>query len=118
MILVKYNLKPSKIHGIGVFAVEFIKKDTITSEYREPIDYRVNINDDFCKTDFAKHFGYNPIGTDYLEFAGDGSMFTNHSDFPNRKRVGNKMIAIKDIEIGEELTCNYKEIDFNFCKFD
>jgi len=38
----------------------------------------------------------------------DGSQFINHSDNPNVKDEGNKIIALRDINTHEEITLDYK----------
>lgn len=49
----------------------------------------------------------------------DDDRFRNHSDDPNCRNIGSsdgteKVVAVKDIQEGEELTCDYKEIDSDF----
>jgi hypothetical protein len=41
MILVKTQLGPSTVHGLGLFAAEFIPKGTVIWEFREGVDHRI-----------------------------------------------------------------------------
>lgn len=43
-----------------------------------------------------------------FRLAADGAFFMNHSDDPNLEDFGDWMIARKDIERGDEITCDYR----------
>ena len=40
----------------------------------------------------------------------DNARFINHSDTPNTKNVGDDCAVTRDIQEGEELTCDYRTI--------
>ena len=40
----------------------------------------------------------------------DDDRFTNHSDDPNTKCQGQSTFAVRDIQEGEEITNNYREL--------
>jgi SET domain-containing protein len=110
MLLVKCQIRPSSIHGLGVFAAEFIPAGTVVWRYTPPVDYRVLLAQ--ARDEFSMKYGYHPAGADYVEFAGDAAMFVNHSSNANRTRTQDgEMIAVRDINVGEELTANYAEFD-------
>ncbi len=39
----------------------------------------------------------------------DGDQFMNHSDDPNIRRIGVEWVTCRDIVIGDEITCDYRE---------
>ena len=113
------RLAPSSIHGVGVFAIKSIPKDTIvfrtTSDWVK-VDkkfltrinpevaslYRDMLVDDELEDDIEiPSTGFSSI---------DISFYLNHSNNPNcRYDIDNDFIIAKqDIDVGEELTYNYK----------
>ena len=120
MLLVKTKIGPSKLHGIGCFADEFIPKGTIMWKFvpgfdlvfnREDIEKLPNIAQNFIKT-----YSYLSLDTGRYILCSDDSWFYNHSDDPNTMGIDLKGtedegadIAIRDIEVGEEITFNYKD---------
>lgn len=108
MLLIPAQIKPSIIHGLGVFTTCKISKDTVVWYYRDPPDYRWDKIYPSLKK-FAAQYGYKPIGKNYHEFAGDMAMFINHSKTPNLTCYEDGMFANRDISVGEELLQNYYE---------
>jgi SET domain-containing protein len=109
MILVETWIRPSAIHGLGLFARQFIKAGTKVWEYREPCDCQIpNTKYPEKMQKFLDVYAYAPKGKDCLEVCGDQSMFINHSYEP--MLVGDDTLyAARDIAVGEELTANYYE---------
>jgi uncharacterized protein len=115
MLLVRTELKPSANHGLGVFAADFIPKGTRVWEYREGFDHRVS-------TEFVDTLP-EPAQSTLLHYCGlwgggyvisaDNARFINHSTFPNLRTFEepDMVIALRDIEIGEELLEDYREFD-------
>lgn len=112
MYVVKTEIKESKIEGKGYFASEFIPQGTFVYFYsKDDIKYSHNELlelDGFKKrelTDFAVEDEY---GNWVLTKSGP---FTNHSCDPNILPIflrGSYFdIAIKDINIGDEITIDY-----------
>jgi uncharacterized protein len=110
------RLRPSKIHGVGVFAIKNIPKGTyVFADDDESIVWvekkRIknlpkavrDLYDDFC---IIKGNRYGcPRNFDSLTPA----WYLNHSSNPNvaaDKRV--KFYALRDIKRGEELTVDYR----------
>jgi hypothetical protein len=113
MLLVKTYLDKSSIHGIGLFAAEFIPAGTLVWEFTEEFDQKFwksncdRLGGPFLK--FLKTYAY--VDGDYV-LCVDDARFMNHSSEPNTKNGhGENTIASRDIQIGEEITCDYKEID-------
>jgi hypothetical protein len=110
------RIKPSKIHGVGVFAVRKIPKGRyIFSEDNDPIVWvdRKSVKklpkalkdfyDDFCiitRTKYGCPRHFDALTT---------SWYLNHSERPNVAADRNyRFYALRDIKAGEELTVNYK----------
>jgi len=122
------RIMPSKIHGVGVFAIKNIPKGTwifkscrATRYYKFykkelkklPEKVRQYVLDMFpCEGDyyFVPRFGLNNI---------DISYFTNYSQRPNLgiKKDKSDFYALRDIKVGEELTSNYKDFSEEYCDF-
>lgn len=131
MMLVKTKLSLSGIHGIGLFADEFIPKGTIIWKYSSGLDRAFTeeelvgmsaLNREFLETYCFKYFGKYYLCV-------DDARFMNHSTKPNCTDVGVENIkdndlgytaTLRDIEAGEELTCDYsffggteEDLEFN-----
>jgi uncharacterized protein len=110
------RLKPSKIHGVGVFAIRDIPKGTNVFHDDDQlitwVDKKLVENlpiplkrfyDDFCiikgeKYGCPRHF--DALTT---------SWYLNHSENPNVAADENyRFYALRDIQAGEELTANYR----------
>ena len=114
MLLVKTILKESPIHGFGLFAAEPIKKDTLIWEFNSMFDKKVygGILDmlPLVVKDFIKTYGYLE-SSGFWVLCSDDARYMNHSDNPTCEDRNQRDYAAKDIEIGEELTCNYYVFD-------
>lgn len=123
MLLVKTSLKLSKIHGIGVFAAEKIKKGTLVWKFDSQFDISFDKEDVAAmpetKRDFIMHYGYLSKATGRYILSIDNSRFLNHSANDNLSSVDiagepeGGDVANRDIDVGEELIINYKEFDAN-----
>jgi len=113
------RLKPSKIHGVGVFAIRDIPKGIylFTDEAEQNMEdcwmdkeevRKLNpefrkLYDDFC---LIKNNKYSCPKTFDLLTPG---WYINHSDKPNvLKRDGGSFKTLRKIKKGEELTTSYK----------
>lgn len=116
MYLVKTYLASSPIHGVGVFAAEFIPKGTKTWEFNPLIDIiltpeQVNTLPSQVKAFIEQHaFGY-PFGSNNFCLSLDHSQYVNHHDTPNIVHQHGVSYALVDIEPGTELTNDYNTID-------
>ncbi len=110
MLTVKTYIDKSLVHGIGLFAAEFIPKDTLIWKLNRDLDLIISQNEyDKLSTLSKEHFDWFAY---YSENRGgwilcfDNAKFVNHSKTPNTYRVGDT-IALHDIQIGEEITEDY-----------
>jgi uncharacterized protein len=113
MMLVKTEVRPSKIQGLGLFALEPISSGTEVWKYVEGFDHEIKdwSNLPQVALDFLEKYAVFQHG--YYTMNNDDARFYNHSDAPNTAGDArrNAEIAIKDIEAGEEITCDYREWD-------
>lgn len=115
MYLVKTYLDRSAIQGVGVFAGEDIKKDTIVWEFTHGIDQAIDeaLLDTYSPhiQSFLKRYAFWSKGKMFL--CGDTGKYTNHSDTPNTGNTPDSLreIALRDIKKGEEITSDYRTFD-------
>jgi SET domain-containing protein len=110
MLLVKTKLGESKIHGIGLFADQFIPTGSVIFQEEEFFTKKIT-RDEFEKLtelqkDFLMHYSYRY--EKLLKLSLDNDRFMNHSNDPNTDDSDPlKTVATRDIQPGEEITCNY-----------
>lgn len=115
MNLIKTYIDKSKIQGIGLFAEEFIKKGDLIWKLEK---YDIIISDedfdklDSIKEDYFNKYSFHKNGTYCL--CVDDAKYCNHSCESNTISTFFRQYAKQDIQIGEEITCNYAEIDSDF----
>jgi SET domain-containing protein len=109
-----FILKPSNVEGVGVFALENIKEGTYLELFREDFEEEVREVQDvpkelqgYClntadgKLLCPKYFNRMDIGN-----------YLNHSENANlRYEKGKGYFAKRDIQKGEELFANYRELE-------
>lgn len=124
MLLIKTKIGKSRIHGIGLFANEFIAAETVVWKFSDLIDLcfdekqiaglSENVREQISR------YCYRDKRSGMFVLCGDDARFFNHSNAPNcldfydYKDLGNVTIAARDINAGEELTCNYAAFDQDF----
>jgi SET domain-containing protein len=114
MLLVKTEVKPSDLHGMGVFAAHDIVEGTAVWQYNPIID-RIIQKDEIRDLpehilDHLKHRAYIDITGNYV-ISLDNNQYFNHSYEPNVKWNDNEhaFCASYDIAAGEELTKTYHD---------
>jgi uncharacterized protein len=117
MLLIKTYVDKSAIHGLGVFAAEFIRKGTKIWRFVEGFD-RAYSPKEFARLpkparDFLKDYGYRVDGE--ILFTVDNDHYINHSDAPNTYLKSGYAIARRNIRKGEEITNDYGEFDAKLC---
>ena len=117
MLLFETELRPSLIHGIGVFLLEGVEAGQVVWRFDSRID-RV-----YCEEELAS---LPPLARAYLRtystwneaaglwvLCGDNGRYFNHSDSPNTVSRGiafGEDIAAVDLAAGTELTSDYRTI--------
>lgn len=120
MLLINTYVSQSSIDGIGVFAAEPLRRGQLIWALHPKFDVFIEEHDieglPPHMRDYIARYGYP-----HLELPGviildsDNGRFMNHSLTPNTDfRVFEKGYALADVAAGEELTCNYHEIDPTF----
>jgi len=118
MLLVKTRIAPSAIHGIGLFADEFIPKGTTIWEFTAGFDVYVP-SDDIRPLPAAAQaallkYCHRDDASGHYVLCADDARFFNHADEPNSVDLPGPegaTIAARDIAVGEELTCDYWAFD-------
>lgn len=114
MLLIETYLKEVEGKGIGLFAGEKILSGSMWHKDEDIFDKKYTR--DFVLSNGLKKFFYH-YATYHLEedcfyLCSDNARFVNHSENPNTyydKEKGG-CFAVRDIEKGEEITCDYKTI--------
>jgi len=120
MMLVRTRVAPSAIHGLGLFALDAIPKGMPVWRFEPGFDR------EFSREEFAalpaeaqahiRWFAYANRDTGGLVLSGDHTCFMNHSPAPNTGAPRDAVamittVALRDIAVGEELTCDYWAFD-------
>lgn len=113
MMTVRAQLKESPIEGIGVFAAEPIKAGQVVWEFNP--DFDKEISREFYETatgrlrEYLDRYSYFKPGDDsVLVLEGDEGRYLNHTSKPNTDFSGWPVaVALRDIAVGEEITCDY-----------
>jgi uncharacterized protein len=114
MLKVKTYLDKSPIEGFGLFAAEEIPKGTVVWEL-SPLD--IVISKEMLKKlpEVALNYIHKHAIMDkqfnQMILSFDNDRFTNHSNNPNTRFHEQTTVARKDIQVGEEITIDYYEID-------
>ncbi len=122
MILVKTKIANSKIHGIGLFADEFIPKGTEIWKFTPGFDIKFTREQILAFPDLLQiyiyKYAWRSKKTKLYCFSSDNGKYFNHSENPNvvsehRESEDEVVtIAIKDIQIGEEILDNYSSFEY------
>jgi hypothetical protein len=125
MLLVKTRLGMSPIEGIGVFADQFIAKGTPTWKFTPGLDQLLSREVIDAVPEPMKsallRYSYLDKKTGLYIYCLDNARFVNHADdanttgdYPPSEGIFGRDIATRDIQPGEEITCNYSEFDMEF----
>lgn len=121
MLLVKTFLRPSAIHGIGLFAAERIPAGTVLWRFHPAVDRFIEERALEAMSAAAREqvlkYSYVDVHLRRRVLCGDDARFFNHSDEPNCLDLpdddGGTTVAKRDIAEGEELTSNYAAFDLH-----
>ena len=120
MMIVPTYVGPSEIEGVGIFAAEPIAAGTPIWILDERFDHLISEGEiaglHAVLRAAVERYGYPHMtrpGIRVVEF--DNGRFMNHAARPNTNFTDLETgWAIRDIEAGEELTCDYGEFDPSF----
>jgi len=118
MLLVNARAGMSSIHGYGLIAQEFIPRGTIIWRFQPGFDVVIPEAEierlSPAARDQVLYYAYFDKQNHSFILSSDDDRFTNHSDEPNSTSKahcdGDFVVAIRDIQPGEEITINYREI--------
>lgn len=118
MLLVKTTIKPSIIAGLGCFADEFIKKDTIIWQF-DPMMDKIFTEEQYKalskrEQEYIDTYAFVCEGEYFLCI--DNARFMNHSSmFFNTYEHGSEQLTLasRDILPGEELLSNYENFGWD-----
>jgi SET domain-containing protein len=123
MLLVKTVLRMSSIHGIGLFAAAFVADGTPIWRHNPLIDIKLSEEQLRELSPAAQEqiaaYSYRQRATGLYVLCGDDARFFNHSNSPNCIDIKGEdgqgvTLAARDIQPGEELTCDYSIIDKDY----
>ncbi len=117
MLLFDTELRPSSIHGIGVFLLEDVKEGDVIWRYDSRID-RIYCEDEILSLpprtrEFLRTYCTWHEAAQLWVLCGDNGRHFNHSSAPNTISRGIAFgddIAAADIPAGTELTSDYRTI--------
>lgn len=120
-MLVPTRRQSSEIHGTGLFAAEPIPEGTPTWRFTPGLDLALHPDAVSALPDISRDwfvtYAYWDIRTGLYVLCADDARFMNHSDSPNvggnydAEPVFGMDVALRDIDAGEELTCDYRTFD-------
>ena len=120
MMLIETIVRPSGIHGMGLYAVHPVLRGTPVWRFEPGFDH------DFSPGQFAalpllaqnhtRWFCFVSRQNGHVILSGDHACFINHSTSPNTGAPPDAKppvvtVALRDIAAGEEITCNYFDYD-------
>ncbi len=119
-MLVKTRVGPSAIHGLGLFAAQFVARGTPIWRFQPGFDHDFSPED--CAAlpalawEHTRWFCFLSREHGRVILSGDHACFINHSLTPNTgappvPTVPMTTVARCDIAAKEEITCNYFDYD-------
>jgi uncharacterized protein len=115
MLFVPTELRPSLIHGIGVFLLVPVKKGQLIWRFDARVD-RVYSKSEIrdlpaVGQQFIKTYAHWHEGAGLYVLSGDQGSYINHSDTPNLSCIPGPLgddAATIDLDAGTELTYDYR----------
>jgi hypothetical protein len=117
MMMVESELRPSPIHGLGVFVLRPVRAGELIWRFDSRID-RVYTPEELASLpphmqDYLETYCTWHEGAGVFVLCGDNGRYFNHSDTPSTISNGisfGEDRAARDLAIGEELTSDYRTI--------
>lgn len=117
MLLVGTEVKPSRIHGNGLFVTEFVPKGAKVWEFTPSIDrvFAVDYVREASEQErtFILTYAYFCKRAGGYVFCGDNARFVNHSEEATIHSGGDGLtcIALCDLHPGDEIVEDYRTYD-------
>jgi len=115
MLLVRAELRQSPIQGIGLFALEPLRAGMPIWRFQPGFDQLIAPEIAMrCNPWWLERYAQECPLTGYWVLCCDDARFINHSDTPNLSQVAPLFDArfthdaVRDIEAGDEITCDYR----------
>jgi SET domain-containing protein len=116
MLLIKTTLRPSAIEGIGLFAAQSVPRGTPIWRFVPCFDQMLppSFRSEMYDAEYLDRYAQKCPFTGFWILCGDDTRFMNHADEPNvacRAPLFDPALthdALRNIESGEELTCDYR----------
>jgi uncharacterized protein len=117
MLLVDTELRPSRIHGMGVFLRAPVRRGEVVWRFDSRIDRVYSVQDleslprhiqEYLRTYSTWH-----AATGLFVLCGDNGRYFNHSEQPSTYSDAiafGQDLAARDLDAGEELTSDYRTI--------
>lgn len=113
MLTIKTYIAPSELQGNGLFAAEAVKKGAIVHIHEPDFEKEFTVPQYNAMTErqklFLDTYAVYENGTYTIDI--DEAKYINHSDTPNVQFNEEHGVALKDMYIGEEITCDYKHLE-------
>ena len=117
MMIVDTELKPSGIHGIGIFLLQPVRQGDLIWQYDSRMD-RVYTDAEIASLpglmqEYLRTYSTWHAATGLWVLCGDNGRHFNHSDTPNTISDGiafGRDFAAQDLPVGAELTSDYRTI--------
>ena len=120
MLLVSASVRPSPIHGLGCFTNERIAQGQVVWQFDARLDLQIAASEVAVLPpsvqEFLRMYAYLEVckGVTVYTLCGDHARHMNHAATANLLSVNSQTdTALRDIAVGEELTCNYYEFDLD-----
>lgn len=123
MFLIRTRLGPSRIHGVGVFAVDPVPAGAEVWRYDPAFD-RMVTTEELARSPPAFRAYLDAYAYPSADLDGatllccDHAKFLNHSDRPNTEERPFISVATRPIAEGEEITCDYGSFCLGWQGFD
>ncbi len=112
MLTVNHVIRPSPIHGLGVFTCENVRKGQLLWRFDWRIDRELTLADlhglPAHTVDRVLQHAEFIEARQVFVLASDGDYYMNHADEPSLIDDGTLMFAARDLSAGAELTCDYR----------
>ncbi|UVO35879.1 SET domain-containing protein [Bradyrhizobium arachidis] len=118
MLIVETILKPDRFGGIGLFSATRLPKGSLIWIHNPIVDIAVTPEQyEALAPTFQALLDKHAYPRDYkaydgvVEYNADNARFMNHSSRPNTYQDDRRVFTARDVQPGEELTCNYLFFD-------